>query len=35
LPAFADIESDPAFSQALVPEGDVVPLPEGLTTNDT
>ena len=31
----ANIESDPASSQTSVPEGLVVPSPEGLTTNET
>ena len=31
----AVIDNDPAFSQTLVPEGLVVPAPEGLTANDT
>jgi hypothetical protein len=31
----AVIGSDPASSQAFVPDGDVVPPPEGLTANDT
>ena len=30
----ADIESEPAFSQILVPDGFVVPSPEGLTAKD-
>jgi hypothetical protein len=29
------IDNGPAFSQTLVPEGLVVPAPEGLTANDT
>ena len=33
--AVSDIQSDPAFSQTFVPDGLVVPLPEGLTAKVT
>jgi len=32
--AVADIESEPAFSQTLLPEGEVDPVPEGVTANE-